>query len=143
MLSTRSILAASLAIAPLALPAPASAESFTVTCSSSRLNGIRTECTGHAIYAFDSAGPASNIGIELTAPGTHCSKVSYAVWTQNGRGFFGQTKTLNPGQSFTVGLGDGFDAGIQRVRITAIGFVGGCNQGAMHSWGVDARAVLN
>lgn len=130
------------ALSPFAAPAPALAENFVVTCSASRLNGIRTECTGHAIYAFSSSGPDANIGIELTAPTTHCSKVAYQVWSENGRGFLGQSKTLNPGQTFTAGIGDGFAAGVQRVRITAIGFVGGCNTGVMQSWGVDARAVL-
>lgn len=131
-----------LALVPSFLPAPARAENFVVTCSASSLNGIRTECTGHATYAFSSSGPEANIGIEMTAPTTHCSKVAYQVWSENGRGFLGQTRTLDPGQTFTAGIGDGFTAGVHRVRITAIGFVGGCNAGAMHSWGVEARAVL-
>jgi hypothetical protein len=141
-----------LAAAMLALGAggaPAQAEVLTVNCSSSfRVLPELVQCEGAAQFGFQSEGPGTNYAVMLKAPTTHCSAVKYVVWRGDGSPMtdtsqaFGQTQLLNPGQSAWVRVGDGLARGLQVVRISAYGQVGGCNTGTMGSWAVDASRTV-
>lgn len=143
MKTLRLLALAALALSPAAMPAPAAAdENFTVTCASSQLENGKTSCEGYALYTFLSSGPDAKIAIDLTAPPTHCSKLSYIVKSGAGTRTFGVTGRMDPGQMRRIGLGKGHPSGLLTVRIDAFGVVGGCNTGVMQNWGVNANAVL-
>jgi hypothetical protein len=125
------------------------AEVLTVNCSSSFL--VRPElvqCEGAAQFGFQSDGPGTTYAVMLKAPTTHCSAVKYVVWRGDGSPMtnpaqaLGQTQLLNPGQSGWVRVGNDLARGLQVVRITAYGQVGGCNRGTMGSWAVDASPTI-
>ena len=86
--------------------------------------------------------------VNLRAPSTHCSAVKYYVWRGDGspmidfRQALGSTDYLNPGQSGWVRVGNSLARGLQVVRISAFGRVGGCNTGAMGSWAVEASSTI-
>lgn len=128
--------------AAMAVPAQIGA-----TCeSSSRIpNSQWTTCESRtpATYTFYSAGPGIPYSLSMTAPSGHCSAVSYQVWSSGG-GMLGKTQRfLNAGERDVVGIGSTFPTGNITVVIRAVGQMGGCNVGAMHSWGaiVDVAAV--
>jgi hypothetical protein len=47
------------------------------------------------------------------------------------------TRRLRAGESDFIYLGRDFPTGRYPFRITAIGYVEGCNTGRLQSWGVD------
>lgn len=116
----------------------AAAETFTVVC-----NSAGQVCDGTAMLRFNSDGPGVEYGVTLKAPTTHCSAVSYLVYSNDGqRRFLGRTQFLNAGQWSYVSLGSNLARGRQSVLIGAEGQVGGCNTGRVQSWGVDAAASI-
>ncbi len=123
------------AISVLGFTTAASAETFTVECTStSQL------CNRTATLNFNSDGPWIEYAVTLKAPRTHCSAVRYLVYSNDGnRRLLGRTTFLNAGESSYVFLGSNYARGSQSVLIGAEGWFGGCNTGRLHSWGVDAR----
>ena len=127
----------------------ASAERLQVNCTGSGqvLPGV-VSCDGAAQFGFQSEGPGQMYVVQLMAPTTHCSRVKYIVWRGDGspmvdfRTALGQTEFLDPGRSSWVRIGNQLARGLQVVRITAVGQVGGCNTGAMGSWAVDAVSSI-
>ncbi|MBF2085679.1 hypothetical protein [Thermoleptolyngbya sp. C42_A2020_037] len=116
----------------------ASAETFTVECTAASQLCDRT-----ATLSFTSDGPGVEYGIVLKAPATHCSAVSYLVYSNDGqRRLLGRTQFLNAGEWSYVSLGSSLARGSQSVLIGAEGRVGGCNVGSLRSWGVDAQASI-
>jgi hypothetical protein len=117
------------------------------TCeSSSRIpNSQWTTCESRtaATYTFYSAGPGVPYSLSLTAPSGHCAPVSYQVWSRGGAMLDKTQRFLNAGEREVVSVGSNFPVGNNTVVIRAIGQMGGCNVGAMHSWGaiVDVAAV--
>jgi hypothetical protein len=128
--------------AAMAVPAQIGA-----TCeSSSRIpNSQWTTCESRtpATYTFYSAGPGIPYSLSMTAPSGHCSSVSYQVWSRGGAMLGKTQRFLNAGEREVVGIGSTFPTGNNTVVIRAVGQMGGCNVGAMHSWGavVDVAAV--
>lgn len=132
------LLAASLAL----VAAPALAERITVTCAGSTpylQNTTICDTTGRLTFTSD--GPEVRFFVTLTAPTTHCSDVAYLIYSPGNPNALGTTQRLAPGQSQNVEIGAGFGPGPATVEIGAIGFVGGCNTGAIQSWAVDASAA--
>ncbi|MFN9779950.1 MAG: hypothetical protein ACK55V_08580 [Alphaproteobacteria bacterium] len=129
---------------PSAIAVPAQ---IGATCdSSSRIpNSQWTTCESltEATYTFFSAGPGTPYSLSMTAPSGHCSSVSYQVWSRGGAMLGKTQRFLNAGEREVVGIGSGFPAGNNTVVIRAIGQMGGCNVGAMHSWGaiVDVAVI--
>jgi hypothetical protein len=128
--------------AAMAVPAQIGA-----TCeSSSRIpNSQWTTCESRtpATYTFYSAGPGIPYSLSMTAPSGHCSSVSYQVWSRGGAMLGKTQRFLNAGEREVVGIGSTFPTGNNTVVIRAVGQMGGCNVGAMQSWGaiVDVAAV--
>lgn len=121
---------------------PAMADRITVTCASSTpyLNSS-TICGTTGRLQFRSDGPEVRFFVTLKAPSTHCSDVAYLVYRPGSTVALGTTSRLAPGHSQNVEIGAGFGPGTAEVEIGAIGFVGGCNTGAIGSWAVDASAA--
>jgi PhoPQ-activated pathogenicity-related protein len=116
----------------------AAAETFTVAC-----NSTGQVCDATATLRFNADGPGVEYGITLKAPTTHCSAVSYLVYSNDGqRRLLGRTQFLNAGQWSYVSLGSNLARGHQTVLIGAEGQRGGCNTGRLQSWGVDAAASI-
>ena len=139
---TTSLAGAGLSAVFCLLAAPALAERLTVTCAGSSpyvQNTTICDTTGRLTFASD--GPEVRFFLTLTAPSTHCSDVAYLVYRPGDPVALGTTRRLAPGQSQNVEIGAGFGPGRATVEIGAIGFVGGCNAGAIQSWAVDASAA--
>jgi hypothetical protein len=100
-----------------------------------------TTCDRHADVTLSVANDAQKEWvIRLTAPARHCSPVSYAVERPpyaTGADVVGITRILRVGESDIIRLGRGFRPGRYPFRITAAGYVEGCNTGRLYSWGVD------
>jgi cellulase/cellobiase CelA1 len=105
--------------------------------------GRLTTCDGHAdvtLSVDNDAYGTQEWAIRLKAPAGHCSPVSYAVGLPpyaTGANVVGITRILRAGESDFIYLGRGFRTGRYPFRITATGYVEGCNTGRMQSWGVD------
>lgn len=113
-----------------------SAATFTVACTSTSQLCDRT-----ATLNFISDGPEIEYAVTLKAPSTHCSAVRYLVYSNDGqRRLLGRTTFLNAGESSYVFLGNNYARGSQSVLIGAEGWIGNCNTGRLHSWGVEAHA---
>jgi hypothetical protein len=104
--------------------------------------GRLTTCDGHADVTLsvdrDPSGE-QEWAIRLKAPARHCSPVSYAVGLPpaTGGNVLGMTRLLRAGESDFIYLGRDFPTGRYPFRITATGYVEGCNTGRLQSWGVD------
>lgn len=132
-----------IAIPPVAAISP---NGLSVTCNGF-LPSNRQECTRTADLAFTSDG-SSSWTATLRAPAAHCSSVIYyltsplgAIATSVGNaathGYPG-TAALAPGQSARISFKAAIPAGAQHLIVHAIGVPGGCNTGALSSWGVEA-----
>ncbi len=114
-------------------------------CASNRdFSGIAQECLGPQAtpdLRFYSAGPQFNYSVTFSAPSTHCSKVGYHVFTYDLSRTLGGTALLDPGRSQTITIGSGYAAGLQIAKVKAFGWIGGCNQGVLQSWGGSATVV--
>jgi hypothetical protein len=105
----------------------AKAESEYVGVSKCRSSG--QICGTTATYSFESSG--GNTQLEIQASRNHCSAVKYVIMSGDA---VKTTRFLNAGESAIVNLGE-LPAGPQKVSIGAIGRLGGCNTGAVGSWG--------
>jgi hypothetical protein len=142
MLMTKVLPRLSLAVTLSLLAGPTLADRIEVTCAGSTpYAGDTTICDTLGSLGFRSDGPEVPFFLTLTAPATHCSDVAYLVYRPGDPNALGFTSRLAPGQTQTVEIGAGFGPGEAQVDIGAIGFVGGCNTGAIGSWAVDASAA--
>ena len=131
------------AVATLALFAsPALAERIEVTCaSSSPYITDTTICDTLGTLSFQSDGPEVQFFMALTAPASHCSDVSYILYRPGNPNAIGFTTRQAPGETQNIGIGTGFGPGEAKIDIGAIGYVGGCNTGAIGSWAVEVNAA--
>ncbi|MBP6012091.1 MAG: hypothetical protein KBA31_07675 [Alphaproteobacteria bacterium] len=141
--------AATALIALAAVPASAGQTRVEVTCAASDAlppagpGLVYTTCAGQQQYRFQSDGIPTSYGIKFTAPPTHCSDVNYQVYATYEDRLLGRTRAfLAAGQSEIVPIGNDFARGLQVVNIRALGKVGGCNQGRMHSWAALVELVV-
>lgn len=121
----------------LAQSAPAFAELYVVNCASSRqIGGGLTSCDAKVDIALTADGAIRNYELIVAAPATHCSSVVYQI---SGPGMANAVTTpnLTPGSSRRVFLTKDLPAGTHTYTIRALGVIGGCNVGAMNSWGVE------
>lgn len=106
-------------------------------CSVSVLRGIETSCEPEVPFTFSADGSVHRYVMTITAPATHCSKVSYRLrfdgQVQAGVG----TERLSPGESSRMYAGNDWPEGPVTVWISARGYVGGCNTGRLESWAAD------
>ena len=131
-----------LALGCLALfAAPALAERITVSCTGTVTFNGAALCDQMGVHNFTADGPEVPMFVRVTAPSTHCSKVSYVLFRDDRDEQLGFTGPLGPGETQNVQVGAGWAAGANRVRVGAIGHVGGCNQGTLQSWAVDIAAA--
>jgi hypothetical protein len=133
-----------LSVAALALlGSPALAERIEVQCETSapyQLPGS-VLCETRGSYSFRSDGPEVPFYLTVTAPASHCSDVSYIVYPAGTLLTVGISGRLRPGETQNIEIGAGFGPGEARLDIGAIGFVGDCNLGQMHSWAVEVSAA--
>lgn len=81
-------------------------------------------------------GPVGPGTMIVRAPTSHCSNVEYTVRLYNSEGkllSYFDTGVLRPGERRSTSVRQGAYA-----RIFATGVHGGCNQGRLAAWGVDA-----
>jgi hypothetical protein len=130
-----------LSAAPLAV-VPAMAETITVMCEDSRPFISNTVmCLTPGVLSVRSDGPELEYFVRVTAPSTHCSDVTYSFYRRDlpveeqNIAFSGR---LAPGASENVVIGRGYPAGRTNLEVYAIGHIGDCNTGAIHSWAIDA-----
>lgn len=125
--------------------ASAQAGTANVTCSSSSRQGNLVTCNGYATVTLNSTSPDLLYALRLTAPSAHCSPVSYGVTRApyaTGADALGATGALNGGMSEFVYLGRNWAPGAYPLRVSATGYVAGCNTGALGSWGVNWEVVI-
>ena len=116
----------------LAAPHVASAEA-SATCS-----GTGQDCDGYVTVSVDS--PNKPVLLSLTAPKAHCSNIIYIVkyfqpGDQLAMKVYAETERLAPGQNAQMRL----NIPAKQIRIYARGVQGGCNQGRLASWSVEAE----
>ncbi|OQW57587.1 MAG: hypothetical protein A4S17_12650 [Proteobacteria bacterium HN_bin10] len=98
-------------------------------------------CLGFAEITINSDGPGAMIGLQLTAPTTHCSDIQYYV--QRVATETGVTSVrLPPGASQTLPIASDLPRGAHRYRIWGWGYIGGCMVDEFHSFGVTAVPVI-
>lgn len=147
------------------VPTLAAADTYMeTTCGVSQRWSGGVVCDQGVTYSFTSDGTATIMGLYLTAPVTHCSRVKYIVAlpppppptepaviavpatplepAEWGNGYLTQTGPLRPGETELVTLGRGFAAGRHEVMIMVYGLEEDCNVGQIHSWGVSAAHVI-
>jgi len=98
-------------------------------------------CRGFAEITINSDGPGAMIGLQLTAPTTHCSDIQYYVQrvaTETGA----TSIRLSPGASQTLPIASDLPRGAHRYRIWGWGYIGGCMVDQFHSFGVTAVPVI-
>jgi hypothetical protein len=128
-----------LAAAIALVAGPASAESFTVECNASNPGPDKDSMfcdTGH-MMEFTSMSPETSFVIEVTAPATHCSDITYLFLRSGKDEPIAMSSRMSAGQSEKHFIGNGWEPGEHIIWIAALGHVGGCNTGEMHSWGGD------
>jgi hypothetical protein len=109
------------------------------------IDGVGCSSTGQvcdktADYTFDADGRSSYV-LNIKAPNRHCSAVKYSLtWKDSKRSRSATTRFLNREESQTIKLHK-FAAGKQVITIGATGQEGGCNSGALQSWGVEVTAT--
>lgn len=152
------------ALCLLSAPAFAQATYLETTCAQSALWEGATTCDRGLTFTLTSDGEATIMGLYLTAPPTHCSRVSYVVAhpppppptepaiialpatplqpVEYGVNYITRTRPLAPGQTELVTLGRGFSAGTHPVMVMVVGLIEDCNIGQIHSWGVTAEQVI-
>lgn len=114
-----------------------------VTCQGSERSPFANAllCRGFAEITINSDGPGAMIGLQLTAPTTHCSDIQYFV--QNVATESGVTSIrLSPGASQILPIADNLPRGPHRYRIWGWGYIGGCMVDQFHSFGVTAAPVI-
>jgi hypothetical protein len=98
-------------------------------------------CLGFAEITLNSDGPGAMVGLNLTAPNTHCSEVQYFVQrVATERGV--TSNRLGPGESEVLPIADDLPRGAHSYRIWAWGHIGGCMQDQFHSFGVFAEPTI-
>jgi hypothetical protein len=133
----------SLAVVLLAGPALAEGTYIEVLCEQSSADSQFAYCQRPlGAFSFTSDGPTAEYALKLTAPSTHCALTTYVVSTlPDGFVAVGYTPLINANESSVVNVGSGYPAGPVTLYIQASSQIGGCNVGAIHSWGVTVEAM--
>lgn len=131
------LIATVIAFTDVALAEGENAGRITGVCRESIRQGNRTTCDAIVPFTFQADGSARRYVMRLTAPRTHCSSVAYRVHATRASVQYGGTAPLAPGESSAVFAGSDLPAGPHTIWVSAIGVVGGCNGGSMHSWAAD------
>jgi hypothetical protein len=138
-----------LAFAPA--PALAGRTYLSASCPASERYDDETTCSQpngaqvNVSFTIDALGPPTIYWVRLAAPAEHCAKVKYLLYQQDSSGGFAlidATRFLDRGESETLVIRDMMPRGRQAFEIGAIGEVGGCNGGAMQSWGVWVEPMV-
>lgn len=114
-----------------------------VTCQGSERSpfGNALVCNGFAELTLHSDGPGAMIGLQLTAPSTHCSDIQYYVQrVSNESGEM--SERLSPGQGTVLPIANDLPHGLHRYRIWGWGHIGGCLVDQFQSFGVIADQVI-
>ncbi len=129
------ILCSSLAL--LASPVMADPESWTVECASNSPAGDGAMfCDEGKMLAVSAPNLEQKMLLRLAAPTTHCSEISYVINRfPGGSDPIAVLERLGPGDEKIVELGDGWAEEGTFITVSAIGHVGGCNEGVLGSWG--------
>lgn len=150
MLTTR--IAASLfasaafAGAPFIFASPAAAQTqyVSASCASSERFDDETTCDG-GYATFTINAEATHYWVSLKAPAEHCSVVQYHLFQRDASGGFyriGGTRFLRAGEFEEVAIPEGLPRGENVFQLGATGRVGGCNEGAMSSWGAYVTPMV-
>lgn len=121
----------------------AASQPVIVTCEGSVRSPFNDTllCRNFAEITINSDGPGAMIGLQVTAPTTHCSDIQYFVQrvaTESGE----LSNRLSPGQSQVMQIADDLPRGAHRYRIWGWGYIGGCMVDQFHSFGVTAVPVI-
>lgn len=141
-------LAASGAVAALSLvgATPAAAETHYLSASCERSERYDDETTCEGGYAtFSINAEATHYWVSIKAPHEHCSAAQYHLFQRDASGGFyriGGTRFLNAGEFEEIAIPDALPRGETVFQIGVIGKVGGCNQGAMSSWGAYVTPMI-
>lgn len=147
-----------------AAPAAAQAIYLETVCGSSVLDGAKTYCDSGVTFDMAVGGTSDIMAVQLAAPASHCSPVSYLLATPPpqpsseptlgavpatplqpipfGGNVLGVTEVLQPGESEMLTLGRGWARGSHRLMVMVIGQVADCNVGEIHSWGVTVEPLI-
>ena len=127
-----------LAVAPLAaVPALADPESWDVTCTSSTpvADGAMI-CNEGKMLEVSAPNAGQKMLLRIGAPTTHCSDITYVInRLPGGSTPIAMTRRLAPGEDQIIELAEGWAEEGTYITVTAMGHVGGCNVGELHSWG--------
>lgn len=133
---------AALAVLAFSVISPAMATTVTVQCADSRPFLSNTViCLTKGFFSFRSDGENVPYMVNVRAPRSHCSDVTYQILYPTRDSALGTSGRLRPGQAGLVEIGTGFVAGTHPLEIIAIGHRGGCNAGAIHSWAAEVDVV--
>lgn len=103
-------------------------------------------CSGNSQRCEEAAkwpmrtGFSDDYFLTLTVPSKYCSPV-YLDVELDGR-LLGSSGLLGPGRTAVLSLGE-VSQGSHAVRISALGNEGGCNGGALQTWGIDLALSNN
>lgn len=127
----------SIAVVLLAAPAMADPESWAVECASNSPAGEGAMfCNEGKMLEVSAPNLGQKMLLRLAAPTTHCSEISYVINRLPGSSEpITMLERLKPGDDRIVELGDGWAEEGTYITISAIGHVGGCNEGVLGSWG--------
>jgi hypothetical protein len=119
---------------------PAQAEYFEVICASQSPGPWADSMFCNQAHMVDVSGPtlATHMMLTIEAPASHCSATSYVINRLPGSSeAIAVLERMAPGERREVDLGAGWAEEGNAITVTAVGHVGGCNAGQMHSWGAD------
>jgi len=127
-----------LATALVALAAPVLADSWVVECASNSPGPWPDSqfCNEAKMLEVSAPNLSQKMRLRLAAPTTHCSEISYIVNRLPGSSDpIAMLERLKPGEAKIIALGDGWAEEGTFITISAVGHVGGCNEGVLGSWG--------
>jgi hypothetical protein len=125
----------------LALTSSAQAEAFEVMCTSQSPGPWADSMFCNDAHMVEVSGPTTDtpMVLKLAAPETHCSPVSYLINRLPGSSTaIAVVERMAPGEKREIDLGTGWLEEGNAITITAVGHIGGCNTGTIHSWGAEA-----
>lgn len=120
--------------------APAHAEYFEVMCTSQSPGPWADSMFCNQAHMVEVSGPTldTHMILKIEAPTSHCSTTSYVINRLPGSSeAIAVLERMAPGEKREVDLGAGWAEEGNAITVTAVGHVGGCNAGEIHSWGAD------
>lgn len=132
-----SLIAAALALSA----APAFADAWVVECASNSPAGADAMfCNEGKLLEVSAPNLDQKMLLRLAAPTTHCSDITYVINRLPGSSDpIAVLERLGPGDEKIVELGDGWAEEGTFITVSAIGHVGGCNEGVLGSWGATTE----